>query len=86
MPPGAALMNRSSDLKPAQTRSNWFLVIGSIPILCLIVVFGLAAYSEHRANVAIAEARAETDLLEPNGWSFADLQARNDQSNGHAPW
>jgi hypothetical protein len=69
-------MNRSSGLKPVQPRTNWFLVIGSILILCLFLVFGLAAYSGHRADVAIAEARAETDLLEPNGWSVADLQAQ----------
>jgi hypothetical protein len=61
-------------LPPAPRRRRWLFWIG-IPLVLLVAgAVGVYVYLEHQADLAIREALAETDRLEPNGWRLEDLE------------
>jgi hypothetical protein len=61
-------------LPPTPRRRRWLIWIG-VPVLLLVGgAIGVYVYLEHQADLAIREALAETDRLEPNGWRLDDLE------------
>ncbi len=55
-------------------KKRWLFRIGVLLLLLGATAVGVYFYLEHQADLAIREAIAETDRLEPNGWRLDEIE------------
>ncbi len=69
-------------VSPPTRNKRWLFWVG-VPLFLLgAAAVGIYVYLEHQADLAIRDAIAETDRLEPNGWQLADIeQQRRDAAS-----